>query len=85
MLVHNKSKLPNEALQIIRLHSCYPWHSGKNYRHFMDKDDAAIEEWVIKFNSFDLYTKADSRPDVEALKPYYQSLIEKYCPGKLKW
>jgi len=85
MLLHNNCKLPNEALQIIRLHSCYPWHKGKNYRYFMDEEDKRIEEWVLKFNSFDLYTKADETPDVEALRPYYQSLIDKYLPGKLRW
>ena len=57
MLVHNKSTLPNEALQMVRLHSCYPWHTGKNYRFFMNEEDKKIEEWIIKFNSFDLYTK----------------------------
>ncbi len=29
--------------------------------------------------------QADARPDVEALKPYYQGLIDKYLPGKLHW
>ncbi len=24
-------------------------------------------------------------PDVEALKPYYQGLIDKYCPGLLEF
>jgi len=85
MLLHNNCKLPAEALQIVRLHSCYPWHRGKNYRHLMSEEDYRIEEWVLKFNSFDLYTKSDEVPDVEALRPYYQSLIDKYCPGKLRW
>jgi len=85
MLVHNKSKLPEEALMMVRLHSCYAWHTGKNYRHFMSEDDKKLEELVLKFNSFDLYTKSDETPDVEALRPYYQSLIDKYCPGKLRW
>jgi len=85
MLLHNNCKLPEEALMVIRLHSCYPWHNGKNYRYFMSEQDFKNEEWVLKFNSFDLYTKADSEPDVEALRPYYQSLIDKYIPGKLHW
>ena len=29
--------------------------------------------------------QADARPDVEALKPYYQGLIDKFLPGKLQW
>ena len=36
-------------------------------------------------SEFDLYSKGDTLPDIDALKPYYQSLIDKYCPGKLKW
>jgi inositol oxygenase len=47
-------------------------------------DEKALE-WVREFNKFDLYTKAGDAPDPEALKPYYQSLIDKYLPGKLKW
>lgn len=36
---------------------------------------------------FDLYTKSDGRPDVEALWPYYQGLCDKYFgkDRKLKW
>lgn len=37
------------------------------------------------FSKFDLYTKKDKTPDIEELQPYYQSLIDKYCPEKLKW
>merc|ERR1719150_2380360 len=33
-----------------------------------------------EFNQFDLYTKADKRPDVTELWPYYQRLIDKYIP-----
>lgn len=36
-------------------------------------------------SKFDLYTKTTELPDIEKLKPYYQSLIDKYCPGVLKW
>jgi len=32
-----------------------------------------------------LYTKSEEIPDIEALKPYYQSLIDKYMPGELEW
>ena len=36
-------------------------------------------------SKFDLYSKADELPDVEALRPYYEGLIAKFCPGTLKW
>jgi inositol oxygenase len=85
MLVHNKSTIPEEGLAMIRYHSCYPWHLKGEYRHLMAPGDEALLDWVLEFNKFDLYTKADVRPDVKKLWPYYQSLIDKYCPGKLWW
>ncbi|KOB68324.1 Myo-inositol oxygenase [Operophtera brumata] len=33
-------------------------------------------------SKYDLYTKSGGIPDIEALWPYYESLIEKYIPGK---
>ena len=32
-------------------------------------------------SKYDLYTKSAIVPDIEKLKPYYQSLIDKYLPG----
>lgn len=36
-------------------------------------------------SKFDLYTKCPDLPDVDELRPYYQGLIDKYCPGVLSW
>jgi len=44
-----------------------------------------IKGWVQEFNKFDLYSKADALPNVEEIKPYYEKLVNKYCPGKLRW
>lgn len=87
MLVHNKCPFPEQALAMVRLHSCYPWHSCGEYARLeaADGSDAALKKWVQEFNKFDLYTKADVRPDVDKLWPYYQKLIDKYMPGKLQW
>lgn len=85
VLRSNCPDFPEEGLAIIRYHSCYPWHTGGAYRDLMAPGDERLLEAVLKFNQFDLYTKADEAPDVEALKPYYQGLIDKYCPGKLRW
>lgn len=38
---------------------------------------------VLICSQFDLYSKCDQVPDVEALTPYYQGLVDKYCPGLL--
>lgn len=44
---------------------------------------AKLKEAVFKFNRFDLYTKADHRPDIPTLWPYYQKLIDCFLLGKL--
>lgn len=85
VLKTNCPDFPEEGLAVIRYHSCYPWHTGGAYRDLMAPGDERLLEVVRRFNQFDLYTKADEEPDVEALRPYYQSLIDKYCPGKLRW
>ena len=36
-------------------------------------------------SQFDLYSKADNPPDPKELTEYYQSLLDKYLPGALKW
>jgi inositol oxygenase len=81
----NGVEFPEETLAILRLHSCYPWHRGGAYRQFMKPGDEKLLAAVLRFNSYDLYSKSDAPPDVEALWPYYQGLIDKYMPGKLKW
>ncbi|XP_059622144.1 inositol oxygenase [Phlebotomus argentipes] len=85
VLKHNRSALPEQALYIIRYHSFYPWHSSGDYQHLMRPEDEEIKKWVLSFNRYDLYTKSTKVPDIEALWPYYQSLIDKYCTGELEW
>ena len=41
--LHNKVALPPEGLAMLRLHSCYPWHTGKAYRELMAPGDEALE------------------------------------------
>ena len=55
------------------------------YDHLMTDKDRQMFRWVRYFNPFDLYTKGDAPPNVEALKPYYQELIAEFFPEKLKW
>ncbi|CAG7724884.1 unnamed protein product, partial [Allacma fusca] len=85
VLKHNKCTIPDEGLAMIRFHSFYPWHSGKDYMHLCTDKDLKMMEWVLEFNKYDLYTKSTDIPDIEALKPYYQTLIDKYIPGELEW
>ncbi|XP_037745402.1 inositol oxygenase isoform X1 [Chelonia mydas] len=81
----NNFALPQEAFYMIRFHSFYPWHTGGDYMHLCNNEDLRMLAWVKEFNKFDLYTKCKDLPDVTQLKPYYQSLIDKYCPGQLYW
>ncbi|XP_057693927.1 inositol oxygenase [Corythoichthys intestinalis] len=85
VLQFNKCPLPKEGLNMIRYHSFYPWHSQGDYMYLCDDNDLQMLPWVKAFNKFDLYTKVEELPDVEKLRVYYQSLVDKYCPGILKW
>lgn len=50
VLKHNKSTLPEQALNIIRFHSFYPWHNGGDYEHLCSPKDEEIKKWVLTFN-----------------------------------
>lgn len=81
MLKENGCSIPEVGLNMIRFHSFYPWHERRAYVHFEASEDAETLRWVREFNKFDLYSKGDAIPDVEAIRPYYQSLLEKYGIG----
>lgn len=81
----NNCSIPDEGMYMIRFHSFYPWHSHSNYMNLCNDKDLEMLPWVQEFNKFDLYTKTTELPDIEKLKPYYQSLIDEYCPGVLKF
>jgi len=80
-----KDHLPEEALYMIRYHSCYPIHKEGEYQALMNDHDRAMFKWVEAFNAYDLYTKSSQRVDVDSLRPFYEELIEEYLPGKLSW
>jgi inositol oxygenase len=80
-----KDYLPEEGLYMLRYHSFYPWHREGAYDQFCNAKDRAMMPWVLKFNTYDLYTKSHSSPDVTELKPYYLELIREYFPDKVRW
>ena len=80
-----KDYMPEEALYMIRYHSFYAAHRENAYDHLMNDHDRQMFQWVRAFNPYDLYTKSDAPPDVEALRPYYTDLINKYFPATLAW
>ncbi|CAI9100494.1 OLC1v1037613C5 [Oldenlandia corymbosa var. corymbosa] len=81
----NGTTLPPAALFVIRYHSFYPLHREGKYTHLMNEEDRECFKWLQIFNKYDLYSKSKVRVDVEKVKPYYLSLIEKYFPAKLRW
>lgn len=85
MVCKEQSRLPEAALNMIRYHSFYPWHREGAYKYFEDESDKDALRDVLAFNPYDLYSKSDSRPVVEELKPYYLGLIAKFFPEKINW
>lgn len=49
VLKHNKTKLPEQALNMIRFHSFYPWHSSGDYSHLQNEKDEETKKWVLRF------------------------------------
>jgi inositol oxygenase len=80
-----KDYLPVEGLAMIRYHSCYPIHHEGAYSHLLNDEDRRLMEWVRTFNPYDLYSKGLARPDVKALRPYYEDLIAEFFPPTLAW
>jgi len=84
-VLKDQSSLPEEGLAMIRYHSFYPWHRENAYSDLMNEKDTKTLAAVRAFNPYDLYSKSDEPSDVEALRPYYESLIAKYFPAVINW
>jgi inositol oxygenase len=80
-----KEHLPEPALYMIRYHSFYAGHREGAYDHLMTDHDREMFTWVRAFNPYDLYSKAASRPNVTALRPFYNELIAEYFPDEIRW
>jgi len=77
--------LPEPAQYMIRYHSFYAAHREGAYDHLMNDHDREMFEWVRKFNPYDLYSKGEEKPNVEALRPFYEELIAEYFPPIVRW
>ncbi|KAF4516958.1 hypothetical protein B566_EDAN005559 [Ephemera danica] len=60
-------------------------HDEYLYRMLVHNKVDLPEEALYMVSRYDLYTKSAEVPDVEAITPYYQSIIDKYMPGQLSW
>ncbi|TKR92301.1 hypothetical protein L596_006982 [Steinernema carpocapsae] len=85
VLVNHGTTLPDDALYAIRFHSFYPYHTSREYTQFETDRDRELFPAIMDLNSCDLYSKSETRPDIEKLKPYYQALIDQYIPGVVNW
>ena len=80
-----KPHLPESGLYMIRYHSFYAGHKERAYDHLMNEHDREMFGWVRAFNPYDLYSKAAARPNVAALRPFYEELIAEFFPRTLAW
>ena len=80
-----KDHLPEEGLYMLRYHSFYAQHRENAYDHLMDEHDHELFKWVDKFNPYDLYSKVPVPPNAAELRPYYEALVDKYLPAKLRF
>ena len=80
-----KDRLPIEALYMIRYHSFYAAHKEGAYGHLMNDRDREMFRWVRAFNRYDLYSKAEERPNLDELRPYYEELTQEFFPEPLSW
>jgi inositol oxygenase len=80
-----KDYLPEPALYMIRYHSFYAAHREGAYAHLMNERDKRMFAAVRAFNPYDLYSKAQTRPDVAGLRPFYEELIAEFFPPTLSW
>ncbi len=80
-----KDYLPQEALWMIRYHSCYPIHREGAYAHLLNERDEEALRWARAFNPYDLYSKCEVQPNLAELKPYYEDLVAEFFPAKIRW
>lgn len=79
------SKLPPEALFVIKYHSFYAAHQALDYHEFMDKNDQQYFPWLQLFQKYDLYSKHDDPLNIESLLDYYIPLVNKYLDLFINW
>lgn len=80
-----RAHLPEPALAIVRYHSFYAAHREGAYEFLMDERDRARMRVVREFSAYDLYSKSETAPDFERLRPYYETLVAEFLPPVLAW
>jgi inositol oxygenase len=85
LVAHGDCRIPRDGLYLIRFHSFYPWHQHGGYARLASQSDHRRLGLLRAFQRCDLYSKIEDLPDPAVLWPYYEGLIERYCPGRLRW
>jgi len=87
VLQQNKNHgLTKRYQNMIRFHSFYPWHTGKEYTHFMQPGDDQLMADILEFNKYDLYSKEDTDFVLtDEIRSYYAGLLDEYFPEPLTW
>lgn len=66
MVLTGTCTLPMHALDAIRFHSLYAWHTDGAYTEFEDANDRALKPIVRRLNTYDLYSKCNTRQEYDA-------------------
>ena len=83
VLKKNNTKLPDEALYLIRYHSFYAWHNPRNsnirgYTYLADEYDWLMLPLLKAFQKADLYSKVEDIPNIDKVKEVFNPLVKKY-------
>lgn len=85
-LNHGHHSLPQDALDVIRLHSCYPFFDKGDYKELMGPGDDVLLENVRLFNRCDLYSKTDKLvATLDMIKEEFGDLIDAFFDGAPLW
>lgn len=79
-----KDYLPKEAAYVIRYHAFYAAHREGAYAQFMNAYDYEMRPWLALFCKYK-ECQAPKELNIEALQPYYETLVAEFLPPLLNW
>ena len=90
LLEANDTRLPKEAIYLIRYHSFYAWHTpitgARSYAEYASDEDWKMLPLLKAFQKSDLYSKTCIIPEKETIKNQLTCLVEKWIgPHDLNW
>lgn len=86
VLEFNKTSLPAEALQAIRLWSLKAWYEHDEYDELCAPQDFETKEWLRSLDMYNCVSDAAMKSvEPEKVMPYYLELADKYLPTVLQW